>query len=94
MTNEHQIEENLIEWLKELKYTYRPDIVDRKALEQNFKTKFEALNRVRLSDSEFLRSRKVSMEEIKKNGYNLNISRYVSTAEDEVQIDLKEVNNK
>jgi type I restriction enzyme M protein len=39
-------------------------------------------------------SRKVSMEEIKKNGYNLNISRYVSTAEDEVQIDLGEVNEK
>lgn len=37
-------------------------------------------------------SRKVSMEEIEKNGYNLNISRYVSTAEDEVQIDLNEVN--
>jgi len=37
-------------------------------------------------------SRKVSMDEIKKNGYNLNISRYVSTAEDEVQIDLNEVN--
>lgn len=39
-------------------------------------------------------SRKVSMDEIKKNGYNLNISRYVSTAEDEVQIDLGEVNEK
>jgi len=37
-------------------------------------------------------SRKVSMEEIEKNGYNLNISRYVSTAEDEVQIDLEKVN--
>ena len=37
-------------------------------------------------------SRKVSMEEIEKNGYNLNISRYVSTAEDEIQIDLREVN--
>lgn len=37
-------------------------------------------------------SRKVSMDEIKKNGYNLNISRYVSTAEDEVQIDLDVVN--
>lgn len=36
-------------------------------------------------------SRKVSMEEIEKNGYNLNISRYVSTAEDEMQINLKEV---
>lgn len=38
-------------------------------------------------------SRKVSMEEIEKNGYNLNISRYVSTAEDEIQIDLKDVHN-
>ncbi len=37
-------------------------------------------------------ARRVSMEEIEKNGYNLNISRYVSTAEDEVQIDLIEVN--
>lgn len=39
-------------------------------------------------------SRKVSMEEIEKNGYNLNISRYVSTAEAEKQIDLREVNLK
>jgi type I restriction enzyme M protein len=39
-------------------------------------------------------ARSVSMDEIEKNGYNLNISRYVSTSEDEVQIDLKDVNNK
>lgn len=39
-------------------------------------------------------SRKVSMKEIEKHGYNLNISRYVSTAEEEVKIDLKEVNKK
>jgi type I restriction enzyme M protein len=39
-------------------------------------------------------SRRVSMDEIKKNDYNLNISRYVSTSEDEIQIDLKEVNKK
>ena len=57
MTKEFQIEENLIEQLKELKYIHRPDIVDRKTLEQNFKAKFEALNRVRLSESEFLRLR-------------------------------------
>lgn len=37
-------------------------------------------------------SRRVSMDEIEKNGYNLNISRYVSTSEDEVQIDLDKVN--
>lgn len=62
MTKEYQIEENLIEWLKELKYTYRSDITDRKTLEQNFKAKFEALNRVRLSDSEFLRLREDIIE--------------------------------
>ncbi len=39
-------------------------------------------------------ARRVSMDEIEKNGYNLNISRYVSTSLDEVKIDLKEVNAK
>jgi type I restriction enzyme M protein len=39
-------------------------------------------------------SRKVSMEEVANNGYNLNISRYVSTSIDEQIIDLKEVNAK
>ena len=57
MSKENHIELNLIEQLKGLKYIYRPDIVDRKTLEQNFKTKFESLNRVRLSDNEFLRLR-------------------------------------
>ena len=37
-------------------------------------------------------SRRVSMEEIAKNDYNLNISRYVSTAVAEEIIDLQEVN--
>jgi len=57
MSKENQIEENLIKQLTELKYIYRPDIVDRKTLEQNFKTKFETLNRVSLTDNEFLRLR-------------------------------------
>ena len=57
MSKERKIEEDLIKQLKDLKHTYRPDIVDRKTLEQNFKDKFEALNRVCLSDSEFLRLR-------------------------------------
>lgn len=39
-------------------------------------------------------ARKVSMDEIEKNGYNLNISRYVSTAEEEEKIDLQAVNKK
>lgn len=39
-------------------------------------------------------SRRVSMDEIIKNDFNLNISRYVSNSEDEIKIDLKEVNIK
>ena len=37
-------------------------------------------------------SRRVSIEEIAENGYNLNISRYISTAVAEEEIDLSEVN--
>ncbi|HRO43936.1 MAG TPA: N-6 DNA methylase [Flavipsychrobacter sp.] len=36
-------------------------------------------------------SRKVPMEEIEQNGWNLNISRYVSTAVGEEEIDLAAV---
>ncbi len=36
-------------------------------------------------------SRRVSMEEIEQNDYNLNISRYISTAEAEEEIDLRVV---
>ena len=43
MTKEVQIEESLISKLTDLKYTYRPDIRNRKAFEQNFRQKFEAL---------------------------------------------------
>ena len=32
------------------------------------------------------------MEEIEKNEFNLNISRYVSTSKSEKEIDLKDVN--
>lgn len=57
MTKESQIEESLIGRLIELKYTHRPDIRDRYALERNFREKFEALNRVHLTDAEFSRLR-------------------------------------
>lgn len=33
-------------------------------------------------------ARRVSMKEIVDNDYNLNISRYVSTAQDEAEVDL------
>jgi type I restriction enzyme R subunit len=62
MTKENQIEEKLIQQLTALKYIHRPDIVDRRTLEQNFKAKFEALNRVRLTESEFLRLREEIIE--------------------------------
>ena len=54
-TKEQQIEQNLIDKLVDLKYIYREDIRDRDALERNFREKFEALNKVKLSDSEFSR---------------------------------------
>ena len=56
-SKESHIEDNLILKLKDLKYTYREDIRGREALEQNFREKFEALNRVSLTDSEFARLR-------------------------------------
>ena len=57
IVNEPQIEYGFIGKLTDLKYTYRTDIRDRKALELNFRRKFEALNRVNLSDAEFARLR-------------------------------------
>jgi type I restriction enzyme, R subunit len=55
MTKELQIEEGLIAKLLDLKYTYRNDIRDRESLEQNFRQKFQTLNRVNLTDAEFAR---------------------------------------
>jgi type I restriction enzyme, R subunit len=52
---EQEIEKRLIDKLIALKYTYRPDVNSRSMLEQNFREKFEALNRVQLTDSEFSR---------------------------------------
>ena len=57
MVNEPEIEYGFIGKLQDLKYTYRPDIRNRNALEQNFRKKFEALNRVNLTDAEFARLR-------------------------------------
>ena len=38
-----------------VEYEYRPDSTNRATLEANFREKFEALNRVRLTDAEFAR---------------------------------------
>ncbi len=55
MTTEKQIEDHLIDKLSDLKYTFRPDIRDLDSLNQNFREKFEALNRVHLADAEYAR---------------------------------------
>jgi type I restriction enzyme, R subunit len=55
ITPERQLEEALVTKLRDFKYEYRPDIRDRAKLEENFKEKFEALNRVTLTDGEFPR---------------------------------------
>jgi type I restriction enzyme R subunit len=52
---EQDIEESFIQKLRDLKYTDRPDICDRRSLEANFRQKFENLNRCKLTDAEFAR---------------------------------------
>ena len=58
-TPERDLEETLVAKLRDLKYDYRDDIGDRAALEKNFREKFEALNRVTLTDGEFRPGREV-----------------------------------
>ena len=53
IVKEADIEYGFVGKLQDLKYTYRKDIRDRNALELNFRQKFEALNRVKLTDAEF-----------------------------------------
>ncbi|MYA35074.1 MAG: type I restriction endonuclease subunit R, partial [Rhodothermaceae bacterium] len=53
--SERDLEDAFVAKLRDLKYEYRPDIRDRAALEANFREKFEALNRVTLTDGEFQR---------------------------------------
>jgi type I restriction enzyme R subunit len=53
IVKEADIEYGFVGKLQDLKYTYRKDIRDRNALELNFRQKFEALNRVKLTDTEF-----------------------------------------
>ncbi|MEC5126654.1 type I restriction endonuclease subunit R [Verrucomicrobiales bacterium BCK34] len=55
VVKESDIEKDFIAKLLSLKYTNRPDISDRAALEANFRKKFERLNAVTLTDSEFTR---------------------------------------
>jgi type I restriction enzyme, R subunit len=56
-SSERQIEEQLLQRLRDLKYDHRADIRDRAALENNFRERFQALNKVELTDGEFQRLR-------------------------------------
>ena len=53
--SEAQLEQQFLQKLQELNYTYRPDIRNLDALEKNFREKFERLNYVSLDDDEFRR---------------------------------------
>lgn len=53
--HERELEAAFINKLQSLKYEYLPGVNDRFALEDNFRKKFEALNRVTLTDGEFNR---------------------------------------
>jgi len=55
IVKEVDLEEAFLRRLTDLKYIHRPDIRDRATLSQNFQEKFEALNRVTLTDGEFAR---------------------------------------
>ncbi len=55
VTSEAELENMLVAKLGDLKYVHREDIRDRAALEANFRTHFQALNRVKLTDGEFER---------------------------------------
>lgn len=55
VVKEEHIEYGFIGKLQNLKYEYRNDIRNRASLEKNFREKFEALNRVKLTDAEFAR---------------------------------------
>ncbi|MCY4039944.1 MAG: type I restriction endonuclease subunit R [Gammaproteobacteria bacterium] len=65
-TPERELEEALIGKLRDLKYEYRPDIRNRASLEANFRERFEALNRVSLTEGEFQR---LLSEIVTPNGY-------------------------
>lgn len=54
-SSERDLEGSLLSKLRDLKYEYRPDIRDRASLEANFRSRFEQLNRVSLTDGEFQR---------------------------------------
>jgi len=94
MTKENQIEGNLIRQLIELKYVYRSDIVDRKTLEQNFRKKFESLNKVSLTENEFLRLREDIIEPDVFKASKLLRERQYFQREDGTSLHYTLVNNK
>jgi type I restriction enzyme M protein len=99
-TPERDLELSLVTKLQDRKYENRPDIRDRITLEANFREKFQKnylsdeqieniINTYQQRPEKIERyARRVEMSEIEAHGFNLNISRYVSTANEELTIDL------
>jgi len=94
VTKEQQIEEALIAKLRDLKYTYRPDIRDKASLEQNFRDKFERHNLVTLTDSEFARLKnEIITSDVFTSAKRLR-ERQAFEREDGTPMDYTLVNNK
>ena len=89
---EAQLEQQFLEKLQALKYTYRSDIHDLESLENNFRKKFEKLNLVSLSDSEF---RRLLQENITADVFTASKhlrEKQTFTRDDDSSIDYKLVN--
>lgn len=75
---ESQIEQHFIRHLEGLGYVYRKDIKNRASLEQNFRSKFEALNQVQLTDGEF--------EKLMRNIVSRDVYEASKTLRDKVEV--------
>lgn len=94
MREEDIIEAEFINKLQnDLKYTYREDIRDKESLELNFRKKFELLNRVKLTDSEFSRLKdEIISDDVFKASKTLR-SRNTFIREDSTPLQYTLVNN-
>ena len=90
--SEAQLEQQFLEKLQELKYTYRSDIRDLDSLEQNFRKKFERLNYVTLSDDEFRRLLKENVTSDVFTASKHLRERQTFTRDDETTFDYSLVN--
>ncbi len=91
---EKVLEAQFIEKLRDLKYSYRADIRTRTALEANFRAKFESLNHVKLTDSEFARLLEQIITSDTFEASKILRSRHTMTRDDDTPLDYTLVNVK